>query len=91
MIDAFRQMQWTTDEAERHTHEATTPTHHIVVLRGETEASLDPATELCCSACGSLAFRYPRALDDDKPVICAGCGEFVSTYGEIKRRLGEQD
>jgi hypothetical protein len=62
-------------------------THHIEALQGDA----DPPNELCCSACGSLAFRYPRALDDDKPVKCAGCGSFVSTYGEIKRRLGEQD
>jgi hypothetical protein len=59
------------------------PTHHIVALRGDTEASLDPATELSCSACGSLAFRYSRVLDDDKPVICAVCGAFISTYGEM--------
>jgi hypothetical protein len=63
------------------------PTHHIVALHGDP----DLATELCCSACGSLAFRYPKVLADDKPVKCAGCGAFVSTYGEIKRRLGEQD
>ena len=54
-------------------------------------AEADPPDELCCSACGSLAFRYPRALNDDKPVLCAGCGAFISTYGEIKRRLDEQE
>jgi hypothetical protein len=67
------------------------PTHHMVALSGDTEASPDPAIELCCSACGSLAFRYPRALNDDKSVICAGCGALISTYGEIRQRLGEQD
>jgi hypothetical protein len=71
--------------------EHTMPAHHIVALRGDIEASLDPATELSCSACGSLAFRYPRVLDDDKPVICAGCGAVVSTYGELRQRFGEQD
>ena len=70
-----------------HCNEHTMPTHHIVVLHGDA----DPATELCCSACGSLAFRYPKALNDDKPVICAGCGAFISSYREIKRRLGKQD
>jgi hypothetical protein len=64
-------------------------THHVVALRSDAEMSSDPVTELCCSACGSLALRYPKALNDDKPVICAGCGAFVSTYGEIRRRLGE--
>jgi hypothetical protein len=49
------------------------------VGKHDTEASLDSATELNCSACGSLAFRYPRVLDDDKPVICAVCGAFIST------------
>jgi hypothetical protein len=65
-------------------------THHNVALGGGAEVSIDPATEFCCSACGSLAFRYPRTLNDDKPVICAGCGAFISNYGEIRRRLGER-
>jgi hypothetical protein len=39
-----------------------------------------------CTACGSPAFVYPTVLQDDKPVVCAGCGEFVSTYGELKQR-----
>jgi uncharacterized Zn finger protein (UPF0148 family) len=38
-----------------------------------------------CPACGSPAFVYPRALKDDKPVTCASCGAFVSTYGELKQ------
>jgi hypothetical protein len=25
-------------------------------------------------------------LDDDEPVACASCGDFVSTYGELKQR-----
>jgi hypothetical protein len=25
-------------------------------------------------------------LEDNEPVTCANCGEFVSTYGELKRR-----
>jgi hypothetical protein len=68
-------------------NEQTMPAHHIVALHGDA----DTDTELCCSACGSLDFRYPKALNDDKPVICAGCGAFISSYGEIKRRWGEQD
>jgi hypothetical protein len=59
------------------------PTHHIVAA---LHAEADQPDELCCSACGSLAFRYPRALNDD-----AGCGAFISSYGEIKRRLDEQE
>jgi hypothetical protein len=63
-------------------NEHTMPTHHIAALRGEV--SLDPAT---CPACGSPAFFYPRVLDDDKPVMCAGCGAFISTYGEMRQRF----
>jgi len=62
-----------------------------VNLHRDVKAGLDPAIEFCCPACGSLAFRYPRVLDDDKPVLCAGCGAFVSTYGELRQRFGEQD
>jgi hypothetical protein len=51
----------------------------------------DAAVEFCCPACGSLAFRYPRVLHDDKSVLCAVCGAFVSTYGELRRHFGEQD
>jgi hypothetical protein len=29
--------------------------------------------------------RKTSGVDDDKPVRCAGCGAFVSTYGEMKR------
>ena len=39
-----------------------------------------------CPACRSSALAYPKVLDDDQPVACAGCGAFVSTYGELKRR-----
>jgi DNA-directed RNA polymerase subunit RPC12/RpoP len=49
----------------------------------------DGFTEIRCPLCGSLAFMYPRVLDDDKPVKCAGCGAFLSTYGEMKRRSEE--
>jgi hypothetical protein len=62
-----------------------------VDLHRDAKAGLDPATELRCPACGSLAFRYPKKLNDDKSVLCAGCGAFVSTYGELRQRLGEQD
>ena len=57
----------------------------------DINVGLDPATELCCPACGSLAFRYPSVLADDKPVLCAACGTFVSTYGELRQRFGEHD
>jgi uncharacterized Zn finger protein (UPF0148 family) len=49
----------------------------------------DELTEIRCPICGSPAFRYPKVLDDDKPVICAGCGAVVSTYAEMKRRSEE--
>jgi len=39
-----------------------------------------------CPACGSLALAYPKALEDNEPVVCSGCAQFVSTYGEFKRR-----
>jgi hypothetical protein len=42
--------------------------------------------EFRCPACGSPALVYPRLLEVDEPVVCASCGEFVSTYGELKRR-----
>jgi DNA-directed RNA polymerase subunit RPC12/RpoP len=49
-----------------------------------TGYGLDQAVEVRCPACGSPAFVYPRVLDDDKPVKCAACAAFVSTYGEMK-------
>jgi hypothetical protein len=58
----------------------------IVNLHDDIKIGLDPDTELRCPACGSLAFRYPRVLADDKPVLCAACGTFVSTYGELSVR-----
>jgi predicted RNA-binding Zn-ribbon protein involved in translation (DUF1610 family) len=66
------------------------PIDQIVELHDDIKAGLDPATEFRCPSCGSLAFRYPRVLDDDKPVLCAGCGAFVSTYGDLRQRFGEQ-
>jgi predicted RNA-binding Zn-ribbon protein involved in translation (DUF1610 family) len=69
----------------------TMPIDQIVELHDDIKAGVDPATEFRCPSCGSLAFRYPRVLDDDKPALCAGCGAFVSTYGELRHRLGEQD
>ena len=45
-----------------------------------------------CSACGSVALVYPKILDPDEPVVCAGCGAIISTYGELKTRAeGEPD
>jgi hypothetical protein len=46
----------------------------------------DLATEPRCPVCGSPAFAYPKTLDDNHPVLCARCGAFVSTYGEMKQR-----
>jgi uncharacterized Zn finger protein (UPF0148 family) len=43
-------------------------------------------SDMKCSACGSPAFVYPRELEDGNAVVCASCGEFVSTYGELKQR-----
>ena len=42
--------------------------------------------DLRCSACGSPALVYPSVLEDDEPVACANCGNFISTYGQLKRR-----
>jgi hypothetical protein len=39
-----------------------------------------------CPVCRTSALVYPRVLEDGEPVACAGCGTFVSTYGELKRR-----
>jgi ribosomal protein S27E len=67
-------------------------THPMTLTDHNGDLSLDGAerfTEIRCPVCGSPAFIYPRVLDDDKPVICAGCGAFVSTYGEMKRRSEE--
>jgi hypothetical protein len=61
-----------------------------IVDRHNDNAIPDAAVE-CCPACGSLAFRYPRVLHDEKSILCAGCGAFVSTYGELRRRFGERD
>jgi hypothetical protein len=42
--------------------------------------------EFGCPVCLSPALVYPKVLEDDQPVMCAECGAFVSTYGELKRR-----
>jgi hypothetical protein len=39
-----------------------------------------------CTACDSPALVYPGRLKDDEPVACGRCGEFISTYGELKKR-----
>jgi hypothetical protein len=39
-----------------------------------------------CPACASPALAYPTVLEDDEPVACTRCGEFVSTYAELKQR-----
>ena len=43
--------------------------------------------EFGCPLCLSPALVYPTLLEDDQPVKCADCGAFVSTYGELKRRV----
>jgi DNA-directed RNA polymerase subunit RPC12/RpoP len=68
--------------SRRDAHPMTLTTDHDGDLRHE---GADDSNEIRCPICGSPAFMYPRALDDDKPVICAGCGAFVLTYGEMKR------
>lgn len=67
------------------------PIEKVADLHDDIEDSAEPATEMRCPVCGSLAFRYPRVLNDDKPVLCAACGAFVSTYGELRKRFGEQE
>jgi len=42
--------------------------------------------EFVCRLCGSPAVVYPRVLDDDEPVACAGCAAFVSSFREFKER-----
>jgi hypothetical protein len=42
--------------------------------------------EFECPVCLSPALAYPKILEDERPVVCAGCGAFVSMYGELKRR-----
>jgi hypothetical protein len=39
-----------------------------------------------CPDCGSPDVVYPKVLEDDEPVACAGCAAFVSTYREFKER-----
>jgi hypothetical protein len=39
-----------------------------------------------CPACDNPGLVYPSVLEDDEPVACASCGDFVSTYGELKQR-----
>jgi hypothetical protein len=43
--------------------------------------------EFGCAVCLSAALVYPKVLEDDQAVTCADCGAFVSTYGELKRRV----
>jgi ribosomal protein S27E len=71
--------------------ESSTPIDQIVDLHDDSAATSEPAIEVRCPACGNLAFRYPRVLAEDKPVICAGCGAFIASYGELRRRFGERD
>ena len=40
-----------------------------------------------CPACGGPALVYPSVLENSEPVKCGNCGEFVSTYGELKQRF----
>jgi hypothetical protein len=44
-----------------------------------------------CSYCGSHALNYPKSLQDEEPVVCAKCGKYISTYGEIKQRADQAD
>jgi len=50
---------------------------------GATGRAMD---EITCRVCGCPALVYPKILQDDEPVRCAGCGGLVSTYGEFKKR-----
>jgi hypothetical protein len=67
-----------------------TPDKHPMTLtdrdRDLRHEGADASNEIRCPICGSPAFMYPMVLDDNRPVICAGCGAFVLTYGEMKRR-----
>jgi hypothetical protein len=43
--------------------------------------------EISCPACGNVGLMYPKMLEHDEPVNCTNCGAFVSSYGELKRRI----
>jgi hypothetical protein len=62
------------------------PTHPVVATRNDDDLGPEPTLEIRCPACGSPAFLFPKVLDDEKPVTCAECGGFVSTYGELRQR-----
>jgi hypothetical protein len=64
---------------------------NIADLRCRIKASPNMAGETSCPACGSVAFRYPKVLADDKPVICAACGTFIATYGELSQCSDQHD
>ena len=54
-----------------------------------TNKSASDMSDFVCRSCGSVALVYPEVLDEDEPVVCGACGEFLSSYGEIKRRAEE--
>jgi hypothetical protein len=53
------------------------PIDQIVELHDDIKAGLDPATEVRCPSCGSLAFRYPGYWTTTNP-CCAPDVEHLS-------------
>jgi hypothetical protein len=42
--------------------------------------------EFACEVCASPAVVYPDDLDANAPVVCAGCGAEICTYGEFRQQ-----
>jgi ribosomal protein S27E len=55
----------------------------LVAIKGSESFAME---DLKCVACGNLALVYPKRLETFEPVVCANCGKFVASYGELKRR-----
>jgi hypothetical protein len=56
------------------------------LLAGQGGVRVGIMDEFVCPGCDSPALSYPEVLHDDEPVVCACCGAFVSSYGELKQR-----
>jgi ribosomal protein S27E len=48
------------------------------------------AKELACPNCASISVVYHDAAKDDAPVMCGGCGMFLTTRGQFRRLLERQ-
>jgi hypothetical protein len=43
--------------------------------------------EFTCHNCRSQSVIYPEASDDDARVVCRGCGTFLGTLAQFRRRV----